>query len=147
MYSDMTQSQHPRCINFLRAPRVPGADPERPDVSTPPGGEKCSKEAVKLCTWGSFSGSLFVSNQLSDFFFHTWPTLRPSLTCLCKLFPRWIPARRPMEYYHHIYGMVLPPLVPQGVFLSMWNVSLATRMENIQPPALLTGFSFTLSLP
>ena len=47
------------------------ADPERPDVSTPPGGEKCSKEAVKLCTWGSFSGSLFVSNQLSDFFFHT----------------------------------------------------------------------------
>ena len=29
MYSDMTQSQHPRCINSLRSPRVPGADPQR----------------------------------------------------------------------------------------------------------------------
>ena len=56
------------------------------------------------------------------FLFHTWPALGPSLIRSHNFFPRWISAQRPME--SHMLGFA-PPFYPPGVFLSMWNVSLA----------------------
>ena len=74
--------------------------------------------------------------QLSGFFFHTWPVLGPSLTCVGNIFSRWISAQRPMGSHISITycGAVPSPFDPQGAFLHIWNVSPASRMENIWPP-------------
>ena len=50
MYSDMTQSQHPRCISFFRTPRVPGADPQRQGEEEQ-GDTVVRPHAGFLCSW------------------------------------------------------------------------------------------------
>ena len=74
--------------------------------------------------------------QLSGFFFHTWPVLGPSPTCVGNIFSRWISAQRPMGLHISItyYGAVPSAFDPQGASPHMWNVFLAPRMENTWPP-------------
>ena len=63
-------------------------------------------------------GLFFTLGQLFFFFFHPWPTLGPSQTCMCNLFPRWIPVQRPMgSCLHHILWAGIPSfLTPKEPF-------------------------------
>ena len=50
MSSDLTQSQHPRCINFFRTPCAPGADPQRQGEEEQ-GDTVVRPHAGVLCSW------------------------------------------------------------------------------------------------
>ena len=54
------------------------------------------------------SGLYLPFGQLFGFFFHTWPALESSPTCMHKFFPRKIPAQSSMGSHISItyYGMV-----------------------------------------
>ena len=111
--------------------------------------EECSTEVVKSFLLDS-SGLLLTFGQLSGFFFHTWPTLAPSPTCVCNFFSKLDSS--PETYVgalaSHIMGWCPLLFDPQGAFLHLWNVSLAPRMWNIwcPDPLLKQGFSSVQSL-
>ena len=96
--------------------------------ATPRIEEGLSEEVVKSFIWGISSGSLLTLGQLSSFFFHLWPALGPSPTCMCNFFPRW--GKSPVLWRalaSPILGWCPLLLDPQGAFLHMCSVSLAPR--------------------
>ena len=95
-------------------------------------------------------GLCLPSGQLSDFFFHTWPSLGPSLGCVYTSQSRWVSKWRLLGGARLIMAWCYPLTSDtRETFLRMCGISLVPK-EGSGGPLILysrTGFCPSLSLP